>query len=132
MVIAHGTIGKIDAFNTKSGLKLANMSLAVDNKIKKTKPDGTVGATTTTEWINCTAFGRTAELLLSACKKGDSVGVQGRINTQSYEKDGKKQYSTKVIVDRILMFPPNKETSAGKQHEETHDFVFDDNEDIPF
>jgi single-strand DNA-binding protein len=53
------------------------------------------------DFINCVAYGKTAELINQYLHKGDQLGVTGRIRTSSYEKDGKKSYSTSVVVDQI-------------------------------
>jgi len=55
-----------------------------------------------TDWINVVAFGKTAETIHSYCKKGDKLGVTGRIKTGSYTNNqGQKVYTFEVIVDRI-------------------------------
>jgi single-strand DNA-binding protein len=60
-----------------------------------------------TDFINCTAFGKTAEAICKYSGKGKKLGVEGRIQTGSYQKqDGTKVYTTDVIVDHadILEF----------------------------
>ena len=54
-----------------------------------------------TDFINCVAFGKTAELLAKYVKKGHKVGVEGRIQTGKYDKDGRTIYTTDVIVNKI-------------------------------
>ena len=71
-------------------------TLAVD-RMKKDEAD----------FINCTAFGKTAEAICKYSGKGKKLGVEGRIQTGSYQKqDGTKVYTTDVIVDHadILEF----------------------------
>lgn len=54
------------------------------------------------DFINCVAFGKTAELLEKYVKKGNQVGLEGSISTRNYEgKDGKKVYVTEVIVNKV-------------------------------
>lgn len=74
---------------TDKGLVIARNSLAV-NRPKE-------GA----DFINIVAFGKTAETLSKFVKKGNRVLIQGHIQTGSYEKDGKKVYTTDVVVDRF-------------------------------
>lgn len=50
------------------------------------------------DFIPCVAFGKTAEFILDWFRKGDRIGVEGSIRTGSYEKDGKKIYTTEVNV----------------------------------
>ena len=54
------------------------------------------------DFINCIAFGKTAENMERFCHKGSKVGVVGRIQTGSYEReDGTKVYTTDVIADNV-------------------------------
>src|SRR6056300_858702 len=53
------------------------------------------------DFIRCKAFGRTAETLSKYVSKGDLIAVNGRIQTGSYEKDGKTVYTTDVIVNKF-------------------------------
>ena len=54
------------------------------------------------DFISCVAWNKTAELICQYFKKGNLIGVEGRIQTGSYEKeDGTKTYMTDVIVNQI-------------------------------
>lgn len=54
------------------------------------------------DFINCIAFGKTAENMERFCHKGSKVGVKGRIQTGSYEKeDGTRIYTTDIIADEV-------------------------------
>lgn len=54
------------------------------------------------DFINVVAFGKTAELLNQYFGKGQQVGVEGRIQTGSYDKeDGTRVYTTDVIVNQF-------------------------------
>ena len=54
-----------------------------------------------TDYPNIVCFGKTAELVDRYVAKGRMVGIQGHIQTGSYEKDGKKVYTTEVVADRV-------------------------------
>lgn len=56
-----------------------------------------------TDWIRCVAFGKTAEVIEKYVGKGDQLGVQGHIQTGSYEdrQTGEKKYTTDIVVDRM-------------------------------
>ena len=54
------------------------------------------------DFIRCVAFGKAAQFAEDYFKKGQRVGVTGRIQTGSYDdKDGKKVYTTDVIVEHL-------------------------------
>lgn len=53
-----------------------------------------------TDFHNVSAWEKTAETIAKYFHKGDPIMIWGRLNTTSYERDGKKVYSTSVIVER--------------------------------
>lgn len=74
-------------------LAIAKYTLAVDRRFKK---EGQPSA----DFINCVAFGKSAEFAEKYMTKGRLFGVIGRIQTRNYENDKKeKVYVTEVVVD---------------------------------
>lgn len=73
---------------------IARYSLAVDRR--RGKNDDQPSA----DFINCVAFGRSAEFAEKYFHKGLKITVAGRIQTGSYtNKDGQKVYTTDVVVE---------------------------------
>lgn len=62
-----------------------------------------------TDFISCKAFNKTAELLTTVTK-GSQIGLEGRIQTGSYEKNGGTVYTTDVMISQIT-FLEKKGTS---------------------
>jgi single-strand DNA-binding protein len=56
-----------------------------------------------TEWHRVTVWGRRAEALGKFLQKGDSLFIEGRLQTSSYEKNGEKRYSTEVVANNIVL-----------------------------
>jgi single-strand DNA-binding protein len=56
-----------------------------------------------TEWHRVTVWGRRAEALGKILQKGDSLLIEGRLQTSSYEKNGEKRYSTEVVANNIVL-----------------------------
>jgi single-strand DNA-binding protein len=56
-----------------------------------------------TEWHRVTVWGRRAEALGKILTKGDSLFIEGRLQTSSYEKNGEKRYSTEVVANNIIL-----------------------------
>ena len=81
-----------------SGTAYCKFTLAV-NRMKKDDP---------ADFIFCSAFGKTAELIAEYVKKGNNLGVQGRLQQDTYEKDGEKISKTGVTVDKIEFLENNK------------------------
>lgn len=74
-------------------LAIARYTLAVDRLFKK---EGQPSA----DFINCVAFGKSAEFAEKYMTKGRLFGVIGKIQTRNYENDKKeKVYVTEVVVD---------------------------------
>lgn len=72
---------------------VARYTLAVTRPFKDA--NGQYGA----DFISCVAFGKAGEFAEKYLKKGMMIGITGRIQTGSYDdKDGKKVYTTDVIV----------------------------------
>lgn len=85
----------------------AKFTLAVDRRYKKE------GEQQTADFINCTAFGKTAESIERYLHQGTKIAVVGRIQTGSYtNKDGNKVYTTDVIVEEYE-FAESKNANNG-------------------
>ena len=63
-----------------------------------------------TDFINCTLWNIIAENTAEYCKKGDLVGVKGRIQTNEIEKeDGTKEYKLEIFTEKITFLSTKKE-----------------------
>ena len=54
-----------------------------------------------TTWHNVTVFGDMAETAATSIEKGSRVIVVGKLDISSYEKDGNKVWTTKILADEI-------------------------------
>ena len=82
-----------DVKYTDGGLTIVRFSLAVDRRFKK--DDGP-----TADFPNIVAFGKTAEFIEKYFHKGMKLGLQGRIQTGSYEnQEGTKIYTTDIVAE---------------------------------
>lgn len=92
-----------------------------------------------TDFINCVAWNKTAEILNKYCDKGSQIGITGRIQTRNYEtQDGAKKYITEIIVENLTLLGNKKEDKAEVVEEKSDLFkefadevVIDDSE-LPF
>ena len=72
--------------------KVTKFSLAVTRQFKRDEAD----------FINCVAFGKTAETMAQYLLKGSQIGVTGNIRTGSYDaQDGSKRFTTDVVVENF-------------------------------
>lgn len=84
-----------DVRYTQSQTAVARFSVAINRGKDKDGKD--LGA----DYPNVVCFGKTAELVEKYLGKGRLVGITGKITTGSYEKDGKKYYTTDITASHI-------------------------------
>lgn len=102
-------------FTAGSGTAVARFTVAVA-RMKKGESD----------FINCIAFGKTAETIAQYFFKGSKIAIEGHIQTGSYDaKDGTKRYTTDVIVDRFEFVESSKNNKGG-QAENSQDNFYND------
>ncbi|MCI6153433.1 single-stranded DNA-binding protein [Fusobacterium perfoetens] len=114
----------------QSGKAYSRFSLAVDRPFSKGEAD----------FINCVAFGKTAELVGEYLRKGRKVGINGSLQMNRYEVNGEKRTSYDVLVNS-LEFLESKGTSTGADDNySSHDSVSEptpsfsqmDDDEFPF
>lgn len=89
-----------------NSMAVARYTLAVDRRFKREGEP-------TADFINCVAFGKSAEFVDKYLHKGTKMVVSGRLQTGSFtNKDGQKVYTTDVIIEE-QEFAESKSASAG-------------------
>lgn len=85
---------------TQSGTKVCSFTLAVNRRSQTPgQPDA--------DFINCVAWNKTAELMAQYLHKGSLIGVEGRIQTRSYDnQQGQRVYVTEVVTDSVQFLEP--------------------------
>mgnify|MGYP003394674228 CR=1 FL=1 len=112
---------------TQTGLAIARLSLAVNSKRKS-------GDTMVDEvlFVDCTAFGRTAETIGEYVKKGNLILIEGRLQFQTWEdkNTGARRSKHEVLIDRI-QFMPRNDTEHNSATAEPN-MSSDANDEVPF
>ena len=103
IVIAGRLTANPEIITTENNKKRTYITVAVPRSYKNV--DGTYD----TDFIRCTLWNGIAESTCEYCKKGDVVGVKGRIQTSSYEKDGDKVYTMDVIAEKVSFLSSKRE-----------------------
>lgn len=98
---------------TSDQAAVARITLAVN---RRKKEDGA-------DFISCTAWRKTAEIMDKYLHKGDQLAVSGHIRTGSYEKDGQKVYTTEVVVEEMTMLGGKKHEAKPEQNADSDGFV---------
>jgi single-strand DNA-binding protein len=89
-----------DVKEFEPGKKVARFSLATNEQYTNGKGE----KVTETNWHNCVAWGKTAEIVEKYLKQGSELAIEGRLTSRSYtNKEGEKRYTTEVVVNEMLM-----------------------------
>lgn len=137
---------------TPNGVAVANFRIAVD------RPFSNQQGNRDADFINCVVWRRAAENLATYMKKGSMIGVDGRIQSRSFEgRDGNTVFVTEVVAENIQFleskgssqprdqqpsgFQPNQNQNQNQSNQpQTNDNPFKDNgepidisdDDLPF
>lgn len=101
---------------TQQGDAVASFTLAVNRNY--TTKDGQQQA----DFINCIVWKKQAENVDKYCSKGSLVGVEGRIQTRSYENNqGQKVYVVEVICDSVQFLETKKQENKPTSEQNSFD-----------
>lgn len=104
VILIGRTTNDIELFTLQNGIAITNFNLAVQRDYKN--QNGVYES----DFISCVASGKIAETLSKYVKKGNKVGIEGRINTRTYtDNDGDKHYVTEVKVSNIEFLESKKQ-----------------------
>jgi len=113
-----GNLGKDPEIRfTPEGKQVATFSMAVNCTFKNKEGE----SIDDTQWFNIEAWIGLAKVVEDHLKKGDRIYIEGRLKTESYEKDGETKYFTKVVVQDMIMLGSSRNGGADP-----------DEDDIPF
>ena len=111
---------------TQSGVSLLNFTVAWSEKYNEIERKC---------FLSCTAWRQTAEFISRYFKKGQEIALEGKLLTESWEKDGQKQSKTVLSVEHAH-FCGSKVDSSGESKsriavsDDTENIIEDD--DLPF
>ncbi|MEC6748761.1 single-stranded DNA-binding protein [Marinilactibacillus sp. XAAS-LB27] len=97
---------------TGSSTAVASFSIAVERTFTNAQGERE------TDFINCVAWRKTAEIISNFTRKGSLVGVTGRIQTRNYtNNEGRKVYITEVVCENFQMLEPKSVTDKRSQND---------------
>ena len=102
VVLVGRLAGDPELYQTENGKKVAKMVLAVPRSYKNMEGEYE------TDFINCKLWEVVAKNTVEYCKKGDLVGIRGRIETYNYETEEGKKYFTEVVADKVTFLSSKK------------------------
>ncbi|AKS69269.1 single-stranded DNA-binding protein [Staphylococcus schleiferi] len=118
---------------TQSGVEVATFTLAVNRNFKSKNGEQQA------DFINCVVFRKQAENVNNFLFKGSLAGVDGRLQSRSYEnQEGRRVFVTEVVCDSVQFIEPKNNGQSKQQQGQAQDNPFenasidDDLEDLPF
>lgn len=106
--------------------KVCNFSIAVNRRFEKDKAD----------FINCQAWGNTAEFIAKYFSKGKEMSLTGELHIDQHEENGAKKYFTKVKVDAVEFCGSKNDNDSNSEKPNNSpapaDFEEIDDDDLPF
>ena len=107
---------------TPSGVQVATFTLAVNRTF--TNQQGEREA----DYINCVVFRKTAENVNQYLSKGKLAGVDGRLQSRSYEnKEGQKVFVTEVVCDNVQFLEPKDSQNGSNSYQNGTSYQKDNN-----
>ncbi|HIX82709.1 MAG TPA: single-stranded DNA-binding protein [Candidatus Erysipelatoclostridium merdavium] len=100
-----------DLRRTNDGTMVASFTIAVNRNY--TAKDGQQQA----DFINCVVWRKTAETLEKYCRKGNLIGLDGRLQTRTYENaQGQRVFVTEVVCDNIQFLESKSNNNQNTQN----------------
>ena len=94
---------------TQSGIAMCRFTLAVNRPFRNQQGENEA------DFINCVAWRKQAENVANYMHKGSLAGVDGRIQTSSFEgKDGNRVFMTEVVADSVQFLESKKEREGNR------------------
>jgi single-strand DNA-binding protein len=94
---------------TQTGIAVTRFTLAVNRAFQNASGEREA------DFISCVAWRKQAENVANFLKKGSLAGVDGRIQTGSFEgQDGKRVYTTEVVADSTQFLEPRNASSENR------------------
>ncbi|MGM0877078.1 MAG: single-stranded DNA-binding protein [Bacillota bacterium] len=96
---------------TPSGVAVATFTLAVNRSFTNQQGDREA------DFLNCVIWRKQAENVANFLKKGSLAGVDGRLQSRSYEdQSGKRVYVTEVVAESVQFLEPKGASGGGNNN----------------
>lgn len=116
-VVLVGRLTKdIELRKTQSGLSVASFTVACDRRLSQEQKNNNEQSA---DFINCVAWRGSADFLGKYARKGDTVGVEGKIQTRNYDRDGQRVYVTEVLANSVNLL--HSKQTAQSQEQATYE-----------
>ncbi|MCM3488806.1 single-stranded DNA-binding protein [Alkalihalophilus marmarensis] len=106
---------------TPSGVAVANFTLAVNRAFSNQQGEREA------DFVNCVVWRKPAENVANYLKKGSLAGIDGRIQTRSYDNnEGKRVFITEVVAESVQFLEPRGQGSQGNNDQQRNSGPYND------
>ena len=96
----------------ENDMGIATINVAVPRAFKNAKGEYE------TDFIKVVLYNQVAEVLNKNCKKGDLIGIDGRIQVRNYECEGKPRTDTSVVCEKLTLLNNKPKTTKDEKKED--------------
>lgn len=101
---------------TQNGASVVSYTMAVNRRMQTPgQPEA--------DFINCVAWNKTADLMAQYLHKGSLIGIEGRIQTRSYDnQQGQRVYVTEIVTDNVQFLEPKNSGSQNASYSQNNGY----------
>nr|DAQ96925.1 MAG TPA: Single strand binding protein [Caudoviricetes sp.] len=111
-----------DLRKTPNNVSSLQGTLAVNRNFKNENGDREA------DFIQFQAWRGTADIIAQYCSKGSLIGLTGRLQVRSYEKDGQRRYVTEVVAERFQLLESKGDNQGQAQQNAAPNFARNNNQ----
>ena len=105
-VIVGRLVSDPEVYETESGRKISHITVAVPRSFKN------MNGEYETDFISCVLWKGIAENTAEYCKKGDLIGIKGRIQTRDIETEEDRKKVVEVVAEKITFLSSKKQETV--------------------
>ncbi|MEG0980028.1 MAG: single-stranded DNA-binding protein [Oscillospiraceae bacterium] len=112
IVVVGRLVKDPEIIETDDGKNVSNITVATQRSYKNAE------GVYETDFIDCTLWNGIAQSTKDYCKKGDILGIKGRLQTDIYEKDGEQKKVQRVIAEKVTFLSSKSKDNEREESQE--------------
>lgn len=116
-ILVGRLVDNLEVKKLENGTKVSNITLAIPRSFKN------ADVQYDTDFVKCTLWNSVAENTAEYCKKGDIVGVKGRVQQKEYENENGKHKELEIIAEKVTFLSSAKEKEQEEPEKEQDDEI---------
>lgn len=112
IVVVGRLVKDPEIIETDDGKNVSNITVATQRSYKNAE------GVYETDFIDCALWNGIAQSTKDYCKKGDILGIKGRLQTDIYEKDGEQKKVQRVIAEKVTFLSSKSKDNEREESQE--------------